>query len=265
MRPDDALMELDAMEGYNSMLDVLTERERLIVAYRFGLDRPKETLEKVGKRFKINGERVRGIQLRALRKLCRYFSPKDDDVIMAMGLPGLTQRRMEIANLLREWVALISRDNVQRDQHTESRLLDLEQGKVEALKRTQIKERLYLKEQHTLAAARSSRMRRHERQIIKRETEWQQQRAAQQFSHETVESFRDIERMRLRRMPSVQWAMRATAMFVKEQGFRLALGKTAWLPRLAPRLSASDGGILIHSMLMDWLPIEYRMRHRGTT
>lgn len=259
MRPDEALMELEAMDGYDSMLDVLTERERLIIAYRFGLDRPTETLEQVSKRFKINRERVRQIQNKALRKLYRHLSQKDEGVIRAMGLPGLTQRRMEIANLLRDWSALLCAD-VQRDKYTEGRLLDAERHKAEALKRVKLEERRYLKEQQKLAVARAQEMRRLEQQIIKREAEWQRRAVAQQLSRESAESFKNLERIRLRRMPSVQWAMRATAMFAKEQLYRLALGQPAW----PPRDEASDGGILIHSMLINWLPPEYRPRPRGS-
>lgn len=50
-------------------LDKLTERERLVIKMRFGLEGEPCTLGDIGKLFNINSERVRQIQERALRKL----------------------------------------------------------------------------------------------------------------------------------------------------------------------------------------------------
>lgn len=52
------------------VLDTLTEREKMILIYRFGLFGHKpETLEEVGKRFNVTRERIRQIENKALRKL----------------------------------------------------------------------------------------------------------------------------------------------------------------------------------------------------
>lgn len=52
------------------VLDTLTEREKMILIYRFGLYGHKpETLEEVGKRFNVTRERIRQIENKALRKL----------------------------------------------------------------------------------------------------------------------------------------------------------------------------------------------------
>ena len=52
------------------LLDRLDKREREILKYRYGLQGAKEeTLEEVGKRFKITRERIRQIQNSALEKL----------------------------------------------------------------------------------------------------------------------------------------------------------------------------------------------------
>lgn len=52
------------------VLNTLTEREKMILIYRFGLyGHKQETLEEVGKRFGITRERVRQIENKALRKL----------------------------------------------------------------------------------------------------------------------------------------------------------------------------------------------------
>lgn len=52
------------------VLDTLTEREREVLDYRFGLtDGYSRTLEEVGKKFKVTRERIRQIEAKALRKL----------------------------------------------------------------------------------------------------------------------------------------------------------------------------------------------------
>lgn len=52
------------------VLDTLTEREKMILIYRFGLyGHKQETLEEVGKRFNVTRERIRQIENKALRKL----------------------------------------------------------------------------------------------------------------------------------------------------------------------------------------------------
>lgn len=59
-------------------LDQLEKREREILIYRYGLrGRKPETLELVGKRFKVTRERVRQIQNAALRKLRRMLEEAD--------------------------------------------------------------------------------------------------------------------------------------------------------------------------------------------
>ncbi len=52
------------------VLDTLTERERQVLDYRFGLtDGYSRTLEEVGKKFAVTRERIRQIEAKALRKL----------------------------------------------------------------------------------------------------------------------------------------------------------------------------------------------------
>ena len=52
------------------VLDTLTERERQVLDYRFGLtDGYSRTLEEVGKKFTVTRERIRQIEAKALRKL----------------------------------------------------------------------------------------------------------------------------------------------------------------------------------------------------
>lgn len=52
------------------VLDTLTEREKQVIEYRFGLiDGKERTLERVGEQFNVTRERIRQIQEKALRKL----------------------------------------------------------------------------------------------------------------------------------------------------------------------------------------------------
>jgi RNA polymerase primary sigma factor len=51
-------------------LDKLTERERIVIEMRFGLQSGQEsTLEEVGQALSLTRERVRQIEAKALRKL----------------------------------------------------------------------------------------------------------------------------------------------------------------------------------------------------
>jgi len=57
------------------VLSKLTDKEALVIRYRFGLDGEKEhTLDQIGKKLKVSRERIRQIETTALRKL-RHASP----------------------------------------------------------------------------------------------------------------------------------------------------------------------------------------------
>jgi RNA polymerase primary sigma factor len=52
------------------VLETLTDRERQVLDYRFGLtDGYSRTLEEVGRKFTVTRERIRQIEAKALRKL----------------------------------------------------------------------------------------------------------------------------------------------------------------------------------------------------
>ena len=75
--PSDAAVNLIRREQLDAVLDKLTPRERDVVRMLFGLDDGyAHTLEEVGQRFAVTRERVRQIELRALKKL-RRMGPVD--------------------------------------------------------------------------------------------------------------------------------------------------------------------------------------------
>jgi len=68
--PDEAAAGHLLHEQIEDMLDTLTEREREVLHFRFGLeDGHSYTLEEVGKKFNVTRERIRQIEAKALRKL----------------------------------------------------------------------------------------------------------------------------------------------------------------------------------------------------
>ncbi|MFQ5655218.1 MAG: RNA polymerase sigma factor RpoD/SigA [Planctomycetota bacterium] len=57
-------------ERLQAVLDTLSLREREVIRMRFGIDRDETyTLEELGKKFKVTRERIRQIEIRALKKL----------------------------------------------------------------------------------------------------------------------------------------------------------------------------------------------------
>ncbi len=68
--PSDAVINLDLKEQTASVLKTLTPREEKIIKMRFGFDDGTEhTLEEVGQVFALTRERIRQIEVKALRKL----------------------------------------------------------------------------------------------------------------------------------------------------------------------------------------------------
>ncbi|MBP8250740.1 MAG: RNA polymerase sigma factor RpoD [Herpetosiphon sp.] len=68
--PSDAASHQMLREQVSQVLDQLTERERRVLKLRFGLeDGTQRTLEEVGKEFGVTRERIRQIEVKALRKL----------------------------------------------------------------------------------------------------------------------------------------------------------------------------------------------------
>lgn len=68
--PVEECSEKELAEVTRTLLSSLQPREEKILRLRFGLDgHPAETLEKIGKTFKVSKERIRQIEKKALRKL----------------------------------------------------------------------------------------------------------------------------------------------------------------------------------------------------
>lgn len=68
--PDEAAADTLLHEQIEEILGALSDREREVLRYRFGLEDGRSyTLEEVGKRFGVTRERIRQIEAKALRKL----------------------------------------------------------------------------------------------------------------------------------------------------------------------------------------------------
>ena len=75
--PSEATLNLIRREQIEEVLNKLTGREREVLRMRFGLDDGyARTLEEVGSRLHVTRERVRQIELRALKKL-RFLGPTE--------------------------------------------------------------------------------------------------------------------------------------------------------------------------------------------
>ena len=74
--PEDEAAATMRREQVHKMLDTLTEREKGVLALRFGMDDgTPRTLEEVGKHFGVTRERIRQIEGKALKKLKKQAMP----------------------------------------------------------------------------------------------------------------------------------------------------------------------------------------------
>jgi len=68
--PSDRMSQESLRKRIHSVLEQLSMREREVIKMRFGIDRDETyTLEQLGKKFKVTRERIRQIEIRALKKL----------------------------------------------------------------------------------------------------------------------------------------------------------------------------------------------------
>jgi RNA polymerase primary sigma factor len=72
------LRDKNLRDEVSDLLEVLDDRERKIILQRFGLDGEKpQTLEEVGKKFRVTRERIRQLQNIALAKMRRGLNKKE--------------------------------------------------------------------------------------------------------------------------------------------------------------------------------------------
>lgn len=68
--PSEAVIEINQRDQVSAVLQTLTPREEQVLRMRFGVgDGSEHTLEEVGQRFSVTRERIRQIEVQALRKL----------------------------------------------------------------------------------------------------------------------------------------------------------------------------------------------------
>ena len=68
--PDEQVLEKDDLATIEHLLEVIDEREAMILRLRFGLDgHEPRTLKEIGQQIGLTRERVRQIEIEALRKL----------------------------------------------------------------------------------------------------------------------------------------------------------------------------------------------------
>ena len=75
--PIDSAMKAVFKDELNKALELLPEREREVLKFRYGVGYDRShTLEEVGRQFKVTRERIRQIEAKALRKLRSHSKSK---------------------------------------------------------------------------------------------------------------------------------------------------------------------------------------------
>jgi len=68
--PEDYVVEQNLKDDINEVLHTLSDKEREVIEYRFGLNgRRAMSLKEIGDRFKLTKERIRQIEKSALSRL----------------------------------------------------------------------------------------------------------------------------------------------------------------------------------------------------
>ena len=73
--PEDMAIEFELKKKIQEALELLSPRHAKILKMRFGIDTPSSDLEAVGRQFDVTRERIRQIEIKALRKL-RHLAPE---------------------------------------------------------------------------------------------------------------------------------------------------------------------------------------------
>lgn len=81
VHPLDSLMDRHLRHQLGDLLEILDEREHLVIGARYGLNGSKPaTLEEVGRELGVTRERIRQLQCRALEKMRRALVRKENPV-----------------------------------------------------------------------------------------------------------------------------------------------------------------------------------------
>ena len=73
--PEDMAINFDLKRIIKEALELLSPREAKVLTMRFGIGIADHTLEEVGRQFDVTRERIRQIEIKALRKL-RHLVPE---------------------------------------------------------------------------------------------------------------------------------------------------------------------------------------------
>lgn len=81
--PDAEIEQVFDKERLNSILEIMSDRERVVLDMRFGLDSGRtHTLAEVANKLKVSRERVRQIEENALQKLRKFMSEQPEGGLM---------------------------------------------------------------------------------------------------------------------------------------------------------------------------------------
>ncbi len=84
-QPEEAAMKMLLREQIDQILDTLSPREAMVLKMRYGLlDGKTKTLEEVGQFFNVTRERIRQIEVKALRKLRHPSRSKQLKALLGM-------------------------------------------------------------------------------------------------------------------------------------------------------------------------------------
>jgi RNA polymerase sigma factor (sigma-70 family) len=90
--PDDTLQAIEMNARLEQAMEVLTEKERGIVARRYGLGAFKatgpKTLEQVGNDYGLTRERIRQIEVKALLLMRRHLSYRELTTCARLSVPS---------------------------------------------------------------------------------------------------------------------------------------------------------------------------------
>lgn len=75
--PSDTFEEAKRANQINDWLDILNDSEKSIIRQRFGIDASPETLDSIGKKFGVTRERIRQIEVKAIKKLRLMISQRN--------------------------------------------------------------------------------------------------------------------------------------------------------------------------------------------